>query len=380
MLLKLDQLEETLSFLATKNLSKDSQVKQSKKLFEDWNSLKKLAKDIKKEITPIVASETQKNNVQIGKLEDELKAFIQEMKKRDFYKYDCGRESALQKLDAVYSEVATYEEKTSDFGFTAEKFGNPQLIDGCNKHIDSIKLELGNMKGLWDHISTCQQLFMDYLGTSWAKTQPYEMEDEVKKLLKTLKEMKVDKRANAYNGLLDEIKKWLVFLPLIAELADPAMRDRHWDAIRTKVGKSFTVDDKLQLQDIYNLNLQDFKEDVEEITDQAKQEAKMEKTLAKLEETWKDIKFDFFQHKNTDVMMIRLTDENFDLLEEHTNAASSMQSSRYIATFEKEVERWTKSLSNITEILTVSSEVQRNWAYLENLFLHSDEVKKELPE
>jgi len=106
----------------------------------------------------------------------------------------------------------------------------------------------------------------------------------------------------------------------------------------------------------------------------------MEKTLAKLEETWKDIKFDFYQHKNTDIYMIRLTDENFDLLEENTNAASSMQSSRYIATFETEVERWTKSLSNITEILTLSSEVQRNWAYLENLFLHSDEVKKELPE
>ena len=80
MMLQLDQLEETLNFLATKNLAKDSQVKQSKKLFDDWVSLKKLAKDIKKEITPIVASETQKNNVQIGKLEDELKTFIQEMR------------------------------------------------------------------------------------------------------------------------------------------------------------------------------------------------------------------------------------------------------------------------------------------------------------
>lgn len=106
----------------------------------------------------------------------------------------------------------------------------------------------------------------------------------------------------------------------------------------------------------------------------------MEKTLAKLEETWKDIKFEFYQHRNTDIQLIRLTDENFDLLEENTNQASSMQSSRYIATFETEVERWTKSLSNITEILTISAEVQRNWAYLENLFLGSDEVKKELPE
>ena len=96
---------------------------------------------------------------------------------------------------------------------------------------------------------------------------------------------------------------------------------------------------------------------MEEITDQARQEAKMEKTLAKLEETWKEIKFEFTQHKNTDVYLIRLADENFDLLEENTNAASSMQSSRYIATFETEVERWTRSLSNITEILTVSSEV-----------------------
>jgi dynein heavy chain len=119
------------------------------------------------------------------------------------------------------------------------------------------------------------------------------MEDEVKKNMKTLKDMKVDKRANAYLGILEEIKKWLIFLPLISELRDPAMRERHWNAIRNKVKVNFIVDEKLLLQDVYALNLGDYKEDVEEITDQAKQEAKMEKTLAKLEETWKDIKLEF---------------------------------------------------------------------------------------
>lgn len=82
---------------------------------------------------------------------------------------------------------------------------------------------------------------------SWTTLQPFEMEDEVKKLLKTLKDMKVDKRANAYTGILEEIKKWRIFLPLIAELADKAMRDRHWDAIRSKVGKNFIVDERLIL-------------------------------------------------------------------------------------------------------------------------------------
>jgi len=60
------------------------------------------------------------------------------------------------------------------------------------------------------------------------------------------------------------------------------MRERHWDSIRQKVGVNFTVDSKLMLRDVYNLNLNKYQEDVEEITDQAKQEAKMEKTLAKL--------------------------------------------------------------------------------------------------
>jgi dynein heavy chain, axonemal len=309
-----------------------------------------------------------------------MKKYAQNLRTREFYKYDCGRTLALSKLDAVYAEIREHEVRISNFGHTAEKFGNHNLIDGCVKQAEAIKIEMGNMKMLWDHISLCQQTFVKYLGNTWSNTDPFEMEDEVKKLMKTVKDMKVDKRANAYLGILDEIKKWIVLLPLIAELRDPAMRDRHWDAIRAKVKKNFTVDDKLLLQDVYDLNLDNYKEDVEEITDQAKQEAKMEKTLAKLEEIWKEIKFEFTQHKSTDVQLIRLSDENFDLLEENTNQASSMQSSRYIATFESEVERWTKSLSNITEILTVSADVQRNWAYLENLFLGSDEVKKELPE
>jgi hypothetical protein len=43
----------------------------------------------------------------------------------------------------------------------------------------------------------------------------------------------------------------------------------------------------------------------------------MEKTLAKIEENWKDVVFDFTQHKDTNLHMIRLNEENFDMLEEN---------------------------------------------------------------
>lgn len=93
------------------------------------------------------------------------------------------------------------------------------------------------------------------MDTKWVDTDPFEMEEEVKKQLKTLKEMRVDKKCNAYLGIQDEVKKWLVFLPLIAELRDDAMRDRHWKMIKTKVQKDFEIDDNLYLKDVFNLNL-----------------------------------------------------------------------------------------------------------------------------
>jgi dynein heavy chain len=127
------------------------------------------------------------------------------------------------------------------------------------------------------------------------------------------------------------------------------------------------------------LNLNKYAEDVEETTDQAKQEAKMEKTLNKLNETWKDIKFQFDMHKGSDVQMFKLSEENFEMLEENQQQVSAMLSNRFVAFFEVECTKWNTSLANISEINNLAGEVQRSWSFLENLFIHSEEVKKELP-
>jgi len=56
-----------------------------------------------------------------------------------------------------------------------------------------------------------------------------------------------------------------------------------------------------------------------------------------------------------------------------------MFSSRYLATFEDRCIKWQKSLASISEVVLLCGEVQRNWSFLEQLFIHSAEVKKELP-
>jgi len=177
------------------------------------------------------------------------------MKKRDFYKYSFGRGPALEKLDGVFVELETFIERIAELGGNAAKFGSPESIEVPEKQVEGIKNEVNAMKQLWDHIAVCQEAFESNMGTSWPEIEPSAMEESVKKLLAALKNMKVDKRADAYDGLMKEIKKWLVFLPLIGELRDPSMRERHWDMIRKLVESDFAVDETLLLRNIYDMNL-----------------------------------------------------------------------------------------------------------------------------
>ena len=68
------------------------------------------------------------------------------------------------------------------------------------------------------------------------------------------------------------------------------------------------------------------------------------------------------------------------MLEENQLVVQGMMASKYLATFEEAVTGWQKKLSNVSDVLGQMSDTQRKWAYLETLFIGSEEVKKELPE
>ena len=111
----------------------------------------------------------------------------------------------------------------------------------------------------------------------------------------------------------------------------------------------------------------------------AQKEEKMEQALKKIGSTWVNLEFQFAQHKDTDIYMIKLSEEDFETLEDHQLQVQNMMGSRYLSTFETEVTGWQKNLSNVADVVALMSEIQRTWAYLETLFIGSEEVKKELP-
>ena len=54
--------------------------------------------------------------------------------------------------------------------------------------------------------------------------------------------------------------------------------------------------------------------------------------------------------------------------------------SKFVAFFEKVFEQWKQDLGSVYDVIQLLVEVQKTWSFLENLFIHSEEVKKELPE
>ena len=53
--------------------------------------------------------------------------------------------------------------------------------------------------------------------------------------------------------------------------------------------------------------------------------------------------------------------------------------SKYVGYFEKTVEAWKQDLGSIYDVVQLLIEVQKSWSFLENLFIGSQEVQRELP-
>jgi len=78
--------------------------------------------------------------------------------------------------------------------------------------------------------------------------------------------------------------------------------------------------------------------------------------------------------------LLGIGEEDFEMLENDQLVIQGMMASRYLAQFEKEVNGWQKALFNVNEVFLLVGDIQRTWSYLEPLFIHSEEVKRELPE
>jgi len=115
------------------------------------------------------------------------------------------------------------------------------------------------LKELWDMISLVLKLFDEWKKSKWNDITVEvceKLQDAAKFLAKDVKNMsRGAKMWPAHKGVEDTVKNMQTTLPLITDLKNPAMRERHWKQLARATGVSFSMDERFSFGDLMALKL-----------------------------------------------------------------------------------------------------------------------------
>eukprot|EP00877_Chromochloris_zofingiensis_P015255 jgi/Chrzof1/9984/Cz04g22250.t1 len=377
-----DQLREVFHHLSHEKINTTKLDKRLDEVLHKWDEVKKAQPQVKSNVEPVQANQAERIRKDIEHFAARVSHSQKDFRSQPFLKYATGFAAAYPALDAAAADLAKLEKQCDHFAELASIFELSGLVPPIAASIKETVDDLTAVKDVWDCAMLCELQFQAWRQTLWKDIQTEVMEEGAKNFVKEVKSLsKKVREEDVFKGVDAAVKNFLVSVPLVADLRSPAMRDRHWQQLMDTTKVHFNVSDPaFQLDDLLALQLHKFEEEVGEIVDRAQKEEKMEQGLARLEDAWGKVEFHFNKHKDTDVYTVKMAEEDFEMLEDNQVLVQGMMANRYMNTFRDSILSWNKKLMAVADVVQILVEIQRTWAYLESLFIASEEVKKELPE
>ena len=184
-------------------------------------------------------------------------------------------------------------------------------------------------------ISLVLKLFDEWEKAKWndISVEVCEKLQEVAKFLaKDVKNMsRGAKMWPAHKGVEDTVKNMQTTLPLITDLKNPAMRERHWKQLARATGVSFAMDDRFSFGDLMALKLHNFVDDVGEIVDRASKGLNIEKQLKKISDAWVPLVIEFtLWEEGNELQLLFVPEVVVEALEENVVLLQNLQASKYV--------------------------------------------------
>ncbi|XP_024940642.1 dynein heavy chain 2, axonemal [Cephus cinctus] len=175
------------------------------------------------------------------------------------------------------------------------------------------------------------------------------------------------------------VDKFRRTLPLIVDLKNSAMRERHWKRVKTIISREFDQNsEEFTLDAIADMQMQNFAEQINDISNAATMELAIEVGLKHISEFWEVMHLEMTPYKDKGVFRLKTVDEITQNLEEHQVQLAAMKSTRFVEPFALDVDYWERALSTIGEVLEMVLLVQRGYMYLDNIF-GAEDIRKQLP-
>jgi dynein heavy chain len=251
-----------------------------------------------------------------------------------------------------------------------------------SREVQNLDKDLDSLEAIWELVREWETSWDAWKQEKFKELVTDKMETSAQGMLKRCvrmnRELK-EKNWEIIENLRRRIEQLKRTMPLIQALKNPAMRERHWSQLKTEVQKPFDQEsDDFTLEKIIQLGLDEFADAISEISAAASKELGIEKALNDIKLKWDELSLDIGPYKDRGHFRLRATDEIFQTLEDNQVSLSTMKASRYVKAFESEVDSWERTLSHILECTEIILTVQRQWMYLENIFVGED-IRNQLP-
>ncbi|NXT77896.1 DYH9 protein, partial [Zapornia atra] len=371
-----EPLKQTIELLKAYEQQLPEEVyRQLEELPEKWNNTKKLAVAVKQHVAPLQAEEMAALRRTCAAFDGEQHRFRERFRKEAPFRFDT--EKPYQLLDSKHMEIKQMESAMTSIYESAGLF---EVMVPDYKQLKQCRKELCLLKELWDVISLVNTSLDDWQTTKWVDINVENMDLECKKFAREIRNLDKEMRAwDAFVGLDSKVKNMLTALKAVAELQNPAIRERHWTQLMQMTGVRFAMDSDTTLADLLKLNLHSFEDEVRDIVDKAVREMSMEKVLKELKLTWSTMEFQYEPHPRTNIPLLKSDEELIETLEDNQVQLQNLMTSKYIAYFLEEVSAWQRKLSTVDSVISLWFDVQRMWSHLESIFIGSEDIRAQLP-
>jgi dynein heavy chain len=291
---------------------------------------------------------------------------------------------AYQQLDGFFKELVVLEKGAEDLNVVEALFELP--ISKFNE-TQQCRGQLRLLKSVWDFKGFVLSTYDSWRLGLWHDINTDALEDSNKKMAAELKKLgeggPMVKAWQLYKDVELMVKDMATTLPLIEELHSPAMRPRHWSNLASVCGVKALdpTDSKFSLDDMMMLKLHTHAEESSEIVDTANKELKIEKKMDEIEKAWRGFNLDFVQWKDSEVKVVKASDEVQESLDAHQMELQSIVGMGKVMDFFKaRVDKSQHDQGCVEEVLKEWLSVTRNWGSLEVIFLASADIRAQLPD
>ncbi|ELR57060.1 Dynein heavy chain 2, axonemal, partial [Bos mutus] len=304
---------------------------------------------------------------------------LEEFEGKGPFTSNVGHQAALEQIAHVRAMLNAMREEEN---LLRANLGIFKIEQPASKDLQNLEKELDALQQVWEITRDWEENWNQWKVGRFLTLQTEAMETMAhglfRRLTRLAKEYK-DRNWEIIETTRSKIEQFKRTMPLISDLRNPALRERHWDQVRDEVQREFDQEsESFTLEQIVELGMDQHVEKIGEISASATKELAIELALQNIAKTWDVIQLDIVPYKDKGHHRLRGTEEVFQALEDNQVALSTMKASRFVKAFEKDVDHWERCLSLILEVIEMVLTVQRQWMYLENIFLGED-IRKQLP-